>query len=105
MIKEIKDWFPLYSSITVGIGIWDIGSGDDEEDILLPMDSEFYENLKNNYTLKDLDITGLKKRYILILQNNEVIKCYRMESIDCTECEHLSYCNYCVTKKLLKTTE
>jgi hypothetical protein len=99
MINEINEWVREFSDIEKDIAIYKLGWDEEYGIIYLPLHKSFYEELKQKYTLKDLDIESLKKRYILIKQNDSFIYCNRI--VSCEKCEHLEKCCYCVTKKLM----
>jgi len=101
MIREIKDWTAEFLSVELDYAIYNLGYDVDEGNIYLILHISFYEELKQKYTLEDLDIKSLKKRNIVIKVDGSIIYCDKV--IPCKECEHLEKCYYCVTKKLIAT--
>lgn len=99
MINEIKDWIKEFSTEEMDLAVYKLGWDDKYGVLYLPLNISFYEELKRKYTLENLDIEGLKKRYIAIKQDETFIYCNRI--VPCEKCEHLEKCCYCVTKKLM----
>lgn len=95
---EIKDWKEISHSEKIDIGMYEIGIDEDECTILIIINKMIFNNLLDNYKLKDLDLYELGKKNIVIYQDNEIIKCNK--NAKCDNCYLYHKCNWCVTKKL-----
>lgn len=96
MIKEIKDWKLIFGQDS-NHGIYGIGNN-----IFLIINNNFYNDLKENYTLEDLSMDDLLRQEIVIFQDGEVISCTKVKDFekDCKTCKHLNNCAYCIGIKL-----
>jgi len=95
---EIQNWRIISHNEKIDIGMYEIGIDEDGCNILIIIDTMIFNDLIENYKLKDLDLYELGQKNIVIYQNDEIIKCTK--NAKCNSCYLYHKCNWCVTKKL-----